>query len=193
MRSCFRQSLVPSRKGRHPRGILSASKDWRHKGSCAARRGKHTLHVELPALSNTALTSDCAQKWASNEQKGMSAASAAVAEAMAKGNQDYEAKMGFRYTSYRTITIMYNMKYNATYNDMAMAKGNQDYEAVSRCSPRWLRFLAPLWPRPLNPQTGPIFFAPRRASTLSRSIGSQKRSRSYTSASLRQQASPPRG
>jgi hypothetical protein len=38
----------------------------------------------------------CAQKWASNEQKGMSAASATVAEAMAKGNQDYESKMGFR-------------------------------------------------------------------------------------------------
>ena len=48
-------------------------------------------------MSNTALTSDRAQKWASNEQRGMSAASAAVAEAMAKGNQDYEAKMGFRW------------------------------------------------------------------------------------------------
>jgi hypothetical protein len=54
------------------------------------------IYVEIAAVSNAALTSYCAQKWASNEQKGMSAASAAVAEAMAKGNQDYESKMGFR-------------------------------------------------------------------------------------------------
>ena len=55
-----------------------------------------TLHSEIAAVSNAALTSCSAQKWASTEQKGMSAASATVAEAMAKGNQDYEAKMGFR-------------------------------------------------------------------------------------------------
>mmetsp|Transcript_69754 Transcript_69754/g.145442 ORF Transcript_69754/g.145442 Transcript_69754/m.145442 type:complete len:175 (+) Transcript_69754:12-536(+) len=36
-------------------------------------------------------------KWASNEQKGMNAASEQTAVAMAVGNQEYEAKMGFRY------------------------------------------------------------------------------------------------
>mmetsp|Transcript_49422 Transcript_49422/g.118505 ORF Transcript_49422/g.118505 Transcript_49422/m.118505 type:complete len:142 (-) Transcript_49422:69-494(-) len=36
-------------------------------------------------------------KWASNEQKGMNQASTQTADAMAKGNKDYEEKMGFRY------------------------------------------------------------------------------------------------
>jgi len=35
-------------------------------------------------------------KWASNEQKGMQNASSGTAAAMAQGNTDYEAKMGFR-------------------------------------------------------------------------------------------------
>lgn len=37
------------------------------------------------------------QRWASNEQSGMSQAKDGTAAAMAKGNADYEAKMGFRY------------------------------------------------------------------------------------------------
>lgn len=35
-------------------------------------------------------------KWASNEQSGMKQASSGTAAAMAQGNADYEAKMGFR-------------------------------------------------------------------------------------------------
>lgn len=36
-------------------------------------------------------------RWASNEQKGMSAATESTADGMKKGNAEYEAKMGFRY------------------------------------------------------------------------------------------------
>ena len=36
------------------------------------------------------------QKWASNEQSGMQKASNDTAAAMTQGNQDYQAKMGFR-------------------------------------------------------------------------------------------------
>jgi hypothetical protein len=50
------------------------------------------------------------QKWASNEQKGMSSASELVANEMAKGNADYEAKMGFRFNILSNLYVFFPEK-----------------------------------------------------------------------------------
>mmetsp|Transcript_23232 Transcript_23232/g.46628 ORF Transcript_23232/g.46628 Transcript_23232/m.46628 type:complete len:175 (-) Transcript_23232:123-647(-) len=50
-----------------------------------------------PKIGDSKAAAQHGGKWASNEQKGMSSASETTAAAMAKGNADYEAKMGFRY------------------------------------------------------------------------------------------------
>lgn len=49
-----------------------------------------------PKIGDSKGAKDHGGKWASNEQKGMQNASSGITAAMAQGNADYEAKMGFR-------------------------------------------------------------------------------------------------
>eukprot|EP00285_Hemiselmis_virescens_P000047 CAMPEP_0173378216 /NCGR_PEP_ID=MMETSP1356-20130122/1409_1 /TAXON_ID=77927 ORGANISM="Hemiselmis virescens, Strain PCC157" /NCGR_SAMPLE_ID=MMETSP1356 /ASSEMBLY_ACC=CAM_ASM_000847 /LENGTH=169 /DNA_ID=CAMNT_0014331207 /DNA_START=86 /DNA_END=595 /DNA_ORIENTATION=+ len=61
-------------------------------------------------------------KWASGEQKGMDAASSGTAAAMAKGNAEYEAKMGFRYivcATGKTAEEMFSILQSRINNDPA--------------------------------------------------------------------------
>jgi 2-oxo-4-hydroxy-4-carboxy-5-ureidoimidazoline decarboxylase len=72
-------------------------------------------------------------KWASNEQSGMSKASSNTAAAMAQGNADYEAKMGFRYivcatgkTAEEMLQILQARLVNAPENELINGAAEQN-------------------------------------------------------------------
>ncbi len=116
-----------------------AEKVWKQDCEEADWHEAFTHHPKIGDIDSLAKKFANTQKWASNEQAGVNAASMETLQALAKGNQDYEQKFGYIFivcatgkTADEMLHLLQKRLDNDTKTELQIAKAEQHKITVLR-------------------------------------------------------------